>query len=330
VESVNVLITSGIGDDRLQQIGGVSRRIKVTDGSALFRAEQDRVAGAREKLDVLLAEAEVLFAFRLPAGVIRRAPRLRWIQVMSAGVDRFLDAEMRGSPVVLTNVSGIHATPISEFILGLMLMFVKQAPFCFQLKQEKKWQRFTLSVLHSKTVGIVGLGSIGREVARLAKAFRMKVLATRRSAKRVGRGRYVDIMFPPDQLSDLLAQSDFVVLAVPFTPETNGLIGERELRAMKSSAYLINIGRGGIVDEAALVRALDEHWIAGAGLDVFATEPLPADSRLWELPNVIFSPHIAGSMEDYATQATELFLENLKRYLDGKKLLNVVDKKRGY
>jgi phosphoglycerate dehydrogenase-like enzyme len=120
------------------------------------------------------------------------------------------------------------------------------------------------------------------------------------------------------------------VLALPLTSETNGLIGERELRTMKSTAYLINVARGSIVDEEALIRALDEHWIAGAGLDVFATEPLPPSSKLWELPNVIFSPHVAGGIEDYSMQATEIFCENLRRYLNGKKLLNVVNKKKGY
>tara|TARA_Y100000031_G_scaffold111295_1_gene122714 strand:- start:31 stop:435 length:405 start_codon:yes stop_codon:yes gene_type:complete len=133
-----------------------------------------------------------------------------------------------------------------------------------------------------------------------------------------------------EQLQQLLAESDFVVLALPLTPETNKFFGEEELRAMKSTAYLINIARGGVVDEEVLIRALDEHWIAGAGLDVFAAEPLPTDSRLWELPNVILSPHVSGGMEDYTIEATELFSENLRRYLNGKKLLNVVDKKKGY
>jgi phosphoglycerate dehydrogenase-like enzyme len=157
----------------------------------------------------------------------------------------------------------------------------------------------------------------------------MRVLATRKSARQVGRARYVDILLPPTQLGRLLAESDFVVLALPLTSETSRLIGEDELRAMKSTAYLINIARGDVVNEEALVRALEEKWIAGAGLDVVATEPLPAASRLWELPNVILSPHVSGGMEDYAMRATELFSENLRRYLGGKKLVNVVDKKRG-
>ena len=328
--SVNVLVTSRIGDECLQQIASVSPRIKVTDVADLFRAENSGDVAAREKLDALLAETEVVYGLRLPQNLLTRAPGLKWIQVMSAGVNRFLDAEMIRSRVVMTNVSGIHATPIGEFVVSFMLMFAKQAPLYFQLKQEKQWQRVPSLVLRSQTVGIVGLGSIGREVARLAKAFGMRVLATRRSVKPVGRTRYVDIMFPRPQLRELLKESDFVVLAVPLTPETNRLIGEEELRAMKSTAYLINIARGEVVNEEALIRALDEHWIAGAGLDVFATEPLPPESRLWDLPNVILSHHVSGGMEDYATAATNVFHENLRRYLDGRKLINVVDKKKGY
>jgi len=330
MKSLNVIVTSAINDQCMQQISSVSPKVKLANVSDLSHAERRGDSTSKEKLDALLAEAEVLFSFNLPQNVITRAPKLKWIQVASAGVERFLDTDMVESSVIMTNISGVHATPIGEFVLGLMLMFVKQAPSCFQLKQEKQWKRILLTVLRSKTVGIIGLGSIGREVARLAKAFGMQVLATRRSAERVGRARYVDMLLPRDQLRKLLLESDFVVVAVPSTIETDKLIGEEELRIMKSTAYLINISRGGIVDEEALIRALDEHWIAGAGLDVFATEPLPTNNRLWELPNVILSPHISGGMENYTIEATELFSENLRRYLNGKKLLNVVDKKKGY
>ncbi len=331
VDWVNLLVTAPLDGASLERIKRVSDRMKLTDASELLRAESKGDSSAAKELDALLAEAEVIYGFRLPKDLVRRAPKLKWVQVMSAGVDRFLeDEELRKSKVVLTNVSGIHGVPIGEFVLGLMLMFAKQAPLCFQLKQQRQWGRFVPTVLRSKTVGIVGLGSIGREVARLAKAFRMRVVATRRSARGAGRARYVDVLYPPDQLHRLLSESDFVVLALPLTPESKGLIGERELRSMKPTAYLINVGRGEIVDEQALVRALEERWIAGAGLDVFATEPLPADSRLWELPNVIFSPHVAGGMEDYVERATEVFCENLRRYLSGKRLLNVVNKERGY
>jgi len=330
VESVNVLVTTPIGDELLQHITNVSPRIKLSNVSELVRAEQRGDFARKDELDALLAQAEVIYGLRLPRNVIVRAPKLKWVQVMSAGVDRFLDDEFRQSSVIMTSVSGMHATPIGEIVLELMLMFAKQAPLCFQLKQEKQWKRFMPTVLRSKTVGIVGLGNIGREVARLAKAFGMRVVATRRSAKRVMRAKGIDILLPREQLPRLLSESDFVVLSLPFTSETNKLIGEEELRAMKPTAYLINIARGNIVDEEALIRALDEHWIAGAGLDVFATEPLPADSCLWESPNVIFSPHIAGGMEDYNIRATELFCKNLRHYLSGDNLLNVIDKKKGY
>ena len=330
METVNVLVTTSIDEVCLRQIITVSPRIKLTDVSHLARAEKSGDLSYKKGLDTLLAQAEVVYGFRPPKNVVARAPKLKWYQAMSAGVDRFLDNELRQSSVIMTTVSGMHATPISEFVLELMLMFVKQAPLCFRLKQERQWIDFTPAVLRTKTVGIVGLGSIGREVARLAKAFGMRVITTRRSAKRVARARYADIVLPREQLPYLLSESDFVVLTLPLTSETNKLIEEEELRTMKPTAYLINVARGNIVDEEALIRALGENWIAGAGLDVFADEPLPTENRLWELPNVIFSPHVAGATEDYNIRATELFCENLRRYLNGKKLLNVVNKKKGY
>jgi len=327
---VKVVVTSAIGAHCLEHIAAVGKHVRVTDVSSLFRGELTGDAGARARLDAALAEAEVIYGLRLPQNVLARAPRLKWIQVMSAGVDRYLDAEMRDSPVKMTNVSGIHATPIGEFVLGLILMFVKLAPQCFELKEQVKWQRVYPSVLSDKTLGVVGLGSIGREIARLGKAFGMRVVATRRTARPGDHARYVDTLLPADHLGTLLRDSDFVVLAVPFTPETQRLIGDAQLRQMRRSAFLINIARGGIVDEDALVRALTQKTIAGAGLDVFATEPLPADSPLWHLPNAIISPHISGAREDYVLRATELFVENLRRYLAGKRLVNVVDKRRGY
>lgn len=335
MESTNVMVISSIDEECLRQIAAVSPKIKLQDASSLWDAPDivttERKGDTSDKrFNALLSQAEVIYGYRPPKNVIARAPKLKWIQTMLAGVDHILDNDIVSSPVILTNTSGIHTIQVSEVVFEMMLMFVKQAPLCFQSKQKKQWQRFTPAVLHSKTVGIVGLGSIGKGVARLAKAFGMRVVATRRSAKRVTRARYVDTLLPGEQLPVLLSESDFVVLALPLTPETDKLIGEKELKAMKSTAYLINVGRGGTVDEEALIRALNENWIAGAGLDTFTTEPLPADSRLWELPNVIISPHVAGKLKNYTAAATDLFCENLRRYLSGKKLLNVVDKKKGY
>lgn len=330
MELVNVLVNIPLSDELLQRISEISPRIKLHDISELAGAERRGDFSRKDELDAIYAKAEVIYGFGFSPDTITRAPFLKWVQVISAGVDRFLDNNVRESTVILTNSSGVMATPISEFVLQLMLMFVKQAPLCFHLKQEKQWQRLSTTVLLSKKVGIVGLGHIGREVARLAKAFGMRVIATRRSVKQVTKTRNVDVLLPSTSLPQLLSDSDFVVISLPLTSDTNKLIGENELRMMKSTAYLINIARGNIVDEKALVLALDEKWIAGAGLDVFAVEPLPSNSKLWELDNVILSPHVSFGMEDLNVRTIELFRENLKRYLNGKRLINVVNKKRGY
>jgi len=219
---------------------------------------------------------------------------------------------------------------MSELTFGLIMMLAKQAPLLFRNQQGKKWQRFGHILLRSKTLGVVGLGRIGKGVARLAHAFGMKVIATRRSTQGVMRHRYVDRILQKELLPELLAESDFVVLSFPATPETYKLIGERELRAMRPTAYLINVARGSAVDEDALIRALEEHWIAGAAMDVYTTEPLPSDSRFWELPNVIISPHVGGEMENAGGKTTEFFCENLRRYISGKRLHDIVNKRKGY
>ncbi|MGD0794796.1 MAG: D-2-hydroxyacid dehydrogenase [Dehalococcoidales bacterium] len=318
-----------LDESLLKQIRAVDPSIRVTDASALAAGEHRGDAGAKEKLDALLAGAEVLVGFIPPRDLQKRAPRLKWVQLMSAGVDSLIGSEIWQSRITITGVSGIHATPISEYVLGTMLMFAKQSPRSFRMQQQHEWKRFTPQLLRGRTIGIIGLGHIGREVARLAKSFGMKVLAVD-EIRGTRPATNVDIMIPANQLRRLFADSDFVISCVPLTPKTSKLIGEKELRAMKKTAYLINISRGGIVDEDALIRALDEKWIAGAGLDVTVREPLPPDSRLWDFENVIITPHISGGQEDYLLLATALFCENLKRYLNGKKLMNVIIRKRGY
>jgi len=338
MESFNILVVTPsfdrsmphADDEVLRRIASVSPKIKVKDGSTLTMAEFRGDNSGKKELDAMLAEADVLFGFVPPQNIIARAPNLKWVQVTSAGVDRHRDTEIWRSKIPITGVSGIHATPIGEFVLSLMLMFVKNTPAGFLMKQTRQWQRYPTYALRGKTVGIVGLGHIGREVARLSKAFGMKVIATRRSTRQAGKARNVDLLLPQSRMKEMLAASDFVALSVPLTPETHHIIGEAELKAMQPTAYLINIGRGNLINEAALIRALDEKRIAGAGLDVTAHEPLPKESRLWDFDNVILSPHVSGGMEDYMLRAAELFCENLRRYMDGKKLLNLVDRKRGY
>jgi D-2-hydroxyacid dehydrogenase (NADP+) len=314
----------------LRLIRAVSPEIRVMDAAALMSAELKGDFSQKQKFDSLLAWADVLFGLMAPPRVIARAPGLKWIQVISAGVDRWIETDVWKSKVLLTGVSGIHATPIGEFVMALMLMFAKNAPLAFKMMQTREWLRYPVQTLRGKTVGIVGLGHIGKEVARLSKTLGMSVVATRRTTRSAGKTRDIDLLLPPARMKELLQMSDFVVLSVPLTPETRHIIGAAELKEMKPNARIINIGRGQLVDEEALIRALEGKQIAGAGLDVTYTEPLPEDSRLWSFDNVIISPHVSGGMEDYLLQATAVFCENLRRYLDGKKLLNVVDRRRGY
>jgi len=330
METVNIMVTTPIETKYLDMISAVSPRVIVHNASDIAKADMEGYDDFSGEFDTLLAKTEVIYGFRLPRNFLDRAPNLKWIQVMSAGVDRFLTSEFLRSPVMLTNVSGIHTTPIGEFVMEQTLMFVKGAARCFEMKQQKQWARYNSGILRGKTVGIVGLGSIGKEVARLSRSFGMRVLAMRRSSLRTKNTRNVDLMLSREELPQLMAESDFVVITLPYTPETDKIIGEKELTMMKSTACIINIGRGRIIDEEALVRALSTNRIAGAGLDVFATEPLPLQSKLWELPNVLFSPHVSGGMEDYNLHATTVFCDNLKRFLEGKRLFNVVGKKRGY
>ncbi|MFH1639518.1 MAG: D-2-hydroxyacid dehydrogenase [Chloroflexota bacterium] len=222
------------------------------------------------------------------------------------------------------------AIPISEWVTMVMLMFAKNMPAYLDLKKEKKWQRLSGNLLYGKTAGVVGLGHIGIEVAKRAKALGMRIMATKRSAKPGQRTRYADELVTTAQLPRLLAESDYVVITLPYTAETHHMFGEKELRAMKPTARILNIGRGKIIDEEVLIRALEERWIAGAGLDVFDTEPLSPESKLWGMPNVIQTPHASGSWEGSTTAPTDLFIDNLKRYVTGKRLINRVDKKKGY
>ncbi len=335
MDTINILVTSVLSDNALRKIAAVSPRIKILDVSGLWDAPDMVTAEQKgdfsnEKFEAMLAQAEIIYGFRPPQNVISRAPKLKWIQTMLAGVDHFLTPDIVKSRVVVTNMSGIHASPVSEMAFSMMLMFAKQAPFCFLNKRQKKWERFIPVLLRGKTVGIVGLGNIGKELARMSKAFGMRVIGTRRGTKREERTRHVDLIVPVTELKTLLTESDFVVLLLPNTPETRGIIGEKELKQMKPTAYLINVGRGITVDEEAMVRALEQGWIAGAGLDAYTIEPLPVDSKLWELPTVIHSPHVAGRLVDYDEVVTELFCDNLSRYVKGKRLRNIVNKKRGY
>ena len=279
-----------------------------------------------------LGDAEVLF-LRWGIGrevfqqMVARIPNLRWVHTISAGVDHLLFPELSQTDVVLTNASGVFNVPIAETVLAYILAVVKRMPEFLGQQQARTWHKLELRELRELTVGIVGLGDIGAEVARLCHAFGMRVLGLR---QRPRPDPHVDEILPPEQLHDLLGRSDFGVIAVPLTKDTRQLIGAAELEAMKADAWLINIARGAIVDERALVKALQEGRIGGACLDVFVEEPLPEDSPLWGLPNVIITPHNSWHSARLQEREAELFLENLRRYVAGEPLLNVVDQEAGY
>ncbi len=329
-DKVDVVVVNRIAREALEALRAADPRLKVIDASDLARLERNGDLSRSNELDEILSLAEVVYALKLPERLLDRAPQLRWIQTISTGVDKILTPELAASRVTVTNMSGIHEMTIAEYVLMVMLMFVKRMPRSFYQQIQGRWKWYPVDVLEGKTVGIIGLGRIGREVARVCKLFNMCVVATRRSAVTGENADNVDTVYSSNALHDLLGESDFVVLALPLTAESERLIGEGELRSMKPSARIINVARGAIIDEPVLVRALQEGWIAGAGLDVYANEPLSPDSPLRHMENVIFTPHVAGDPEQYDTMAAAFFVRNLRRYLDNQPLLNVVDKTRGY
>jgi phosphoglycerate dehydrogenase-like enzyme len=299
--------------------------------------------------DSLWQEVEILyasFATRLPSP--EQAPRLRWVQLYSAGPDRVLNQSLFQSEVIFTTTSGVHAVNIAEYVFTMVLAWFHKLPRVLEYQQQAKWpsnrERTTLFVpreLRKQTLGIVGYGSIGRQVARLAVAFGMRVLAMQRGSDHhdtgfqfpeIGDsdGTLPDRYYAPDQLHAMLSESDVVVIAVPLTPLTRGLFDEAAFQVMKSTAFLVNIARGDICNQAALIEALKNGRIAGAALDVFHEEPLPVNHPLWQVPNVFISPHISGLTPYYNDRAAMIFEENLRRYVAGEPLYNVVDKQQGY
>ncbi len=277
-----------------------------------------------------VGDAEVIFGLRLPKNITQIAPRLKWVHVYGAGVDYLAGTGILEKGITLTNSSGVNAPPIAEFVLMYMLMHVKQMMKRVEAQQRRKWVRYPNDELREKTLGIVGPGRIGSEVALRAKPFGLRVLAARRSYTPGQRLPSVDEVFPMARLHEMLRQCDFVVVAVSLTKETKDLIGEAELQAMKRGCFFMNVSRGATVDQEALTRALKSGHLGGAGLDVFEPEPLPPDNELWGLPSVIITPHNSGGIREHARRATELFCENLRRYLKGQPLENLIDPKTGY
>jgi len=283
------------------------------------------------QIEAALPEVEIAAGHTRPA-LLARMPNLRWYQQWGAGADWLMrHPEIAARDFVITNASGVHAIQISEHILALLLAFARRLPQAMRAQLRGEWQREEredIFELAGKTMVLIGVGAIGERTARLAAALDVRVIGVRRDP--AARTPGVERMIGPERLADVLPEADFVVLTIPLTHDTRHMIGERELRLMKSTAHIVNIGRGGTIDEAALIRALREGWIAGAGLDVFEKEPLPADSPLWGMENVIITAHYAGATPHYNERALAIFLDNLRRYKAGEPLRNVVDKRLGY
>src|SRR5262245_424588 len=276
-----------------------------------------------------LREVDVVFTEEaLPDRLVQQMPNLKWLHVTRGGVSVYLTPAVKARPIQVTGSKGIHGTVFSEFALACVFMFAKKLPESIEAQRHKQWHKLVPSEVKGKTVGIVGLGTAGSELARKAKALGMRVVATKRTA--TAKPVYVDELGAPDFLPQLLTQSDFVVLLLASVPSTFNIIGENEIRTMKKSAYLINLTGGRAVEEKLLVRALKEKWSAGAALDAFARQPLPEDSELWGLPNVIITPRIGGITSEKWTALLPVFKENLRRFVAGEPLNNLVDKELGY
>jgi phosphoglycerate dehydrogenase-like enzyme len=258
------------------------------------------------------------------------APRVRWVHSRSAGLDDVLFPALIQSPVPLTNGRGVFSPALGEFAIGAALFFAKDFRRMMRGQAAGVWDPFDIAEIRNQTMGIVGYGDIGRAIAQRARALGMKVLALRRRPDLSRPDALADEVFPPERTLELMARSDYVVAAAPLTAETRGLIGEAELGAMKSTAVIVNVGRGPVIEEAALIRALEDKRIRGAALDVFETEPLPPGHPFYRLENVLLSPHCADHTSDWLEKAMRFFLENFERFRKGEPLLNVADKKLGY
>lgn len=343
-EPVPVLVTSPIGDEQADRIRAVSPRVQLEVAASLPHAQVGAHLAAHPDI-------EVLFARSVP-DPWEPGGRLRWVQTASAGVDGLQDKAMWRHPeIMLTSMNGIHGPTISEWVFAMMLHHAHRLGEAMRVKETREWPDAAAlggrqSTLLGRVLGIVGYGSIGRECARLGRAVGMRVMATSRSAgKDPGseRERFVPSavahrlamddrveLVALEEMDRLLSAADYLVLSAPATPETRQIIGPREFGLMKPTAFLVNVARGALVNEEGLVDALREGRLGGAALDVFEREPLPPESLLFDLPNVLMTPHVAGSFDGYWEMATEAFCQNLERYLSGRPLLNVVDRGRSY
>lgn len=288
-----------------------------------------------KRLDAEIPEAEILMAWSVRPEQIKSAKKLRWIHSPAAAVHQLMFPEIVNSDIVITNARGVHGPVVAEHVIALIFALAKKIPQSAVLQQKHVWGQQTLwdeqpriREVAGATLGMVGLGSIGKPVVKSAKALGMRVIAVREHPEKGSEG--ADRVVPPAQIDEVFRQADYIVLAVPVTASTTAVANVERLALMKPDACLINVGRGPLVDEPALIQALSNKKIGGAALDVFPKEPLPADSPLWDVPNLLLTPHTAALTDKLWERHYTLFSENLRRYLAGQTLLAVVDKRKGY
>lgn len=287
------------------------------------------VVSHNDVTEEMLSKAEIIFGWpRLDE--LKKAKNLRWLNLPSAGADNYTDVNAYvNKDIILTNSSGVYGLPIAEHVFAMILSFNRNLQEYAYLKEKKSWEMIlNTKDFYGSTVGIIGFGDIGKEIAIRAKAFGARVLVVKRKPSQVP--EYVDELYITEEIDQVLKQSDYIVLTLPATKNTKGIISRDRINIMKPGAYLVNIGRGELIDQEALIEALRENKIGGAGLDVMTPEPLPADSPLWELPNVIITQHSSGLSVGNDTRRVKLFADNLERYVNNEKLVNIVDFTEGY
>lgn len=337
-EQIRVLSVLRLSEQHLDYLRAVSPRLEIT---------QHTITSEQDFSNVLSEETEILYTHVAPFD-LRMTPRLRWVQVDSAGVDLLHGTPLWKSAIPITSANGVHAIQIGEHVLALLLAHAHRLPLAYRWQQRAHWgqpdelRHFITPELRSMTLGILGYGAIGREIARLASAFGMHILATKREGSSAvfdgwtpegtgdPEGRIPGQFYDLDELHQMLPACDALILALPKSARTLHLIGETELQLMRPHCVLINIGRGTLIDQHALVRALSEERLGGVALDVTDPEPLPTNSPLWHFPNVVITPHVAGLSVHYDDRIVELFAASLRRYLHNEPLLNVVQREQGY
>lgn len=332
----HVLMTMPFPSEFIERLRAVSPSLRV---------DQIELRNGRWPDDVVTM-AEVIYGVHgFPSE--KQSPALRWVQLHTAGIDHLVELPMWSRDLMMTTASGIHTPNIAQYVFAQILTWAHHVPEWLKHQARKewpknRWQKFVPVELRGKTMGILGYGSLGREIARQAKAMGMTVLVTKRDGRHTKDTGYIlpgtgdpegilpDRIYPAEATRSMLAECDFVIVTLPLTPKTYHCLDEEMFKAMRPTSFLVNVGRGDLIQEEHLVKALKKGWIAGAGLDVYETEPLPENSPLWDIENAILTPHISGFTSQYDERATSLFAENLRRYLAEEPLLNKVDRVLGY